>query len=242
MNHEIEGLDLKNSDPKSTELWGMFGKPLKLLASSGKAGLKAVRSFALILALIAGSNVIFLAVALYKYFAGDAPTDAIVWVFACLIIGIAATAFAAYRGYQFILVEVMQQVYKSMRGIFEKLSETVVEKTSRLMQKKEDIGPEEFSKEINLLVIVREKYSKSPRLFRRGIVLLLRKVPLFPFIQEVHGDIAANRNEEATKKLHGLFDAFMEEEIFGKNSNQGMLIIFLINVLSCMLIITYNLG
>jgi len=58
----------------------------------------------------------------------------------------------------------------------------------------------------------------------------------------VHNDIAANRNEVATKKLHGSLDSFMEEEIFAKNSNQWMLIIFLINVLACMLIITYKFG
>ncbi len=243
MTHkEIQDLDLKNSDPKTTELWGMFGKPLKLLANSGKAGLKAVKSFALILVMMIVSNVIFLSLALFKYFSEDTPTNAISWVVICLLIGFACTAFAAYRGYQFLVIEVMNQLYKSMRGIFEKLSDTVVEKTSILMQKKEEIGPEEFNKEISLIAIVKEKYSKTPRLFRRGLVLLLSRVPLFPYIQAVHNDIAANRNEVATKKLHGSLDSFMEEEIFAKNSNQWMLIIFLINVLACMLIITYKFG
>ena len=242
MNNEIQDLDLKNSDPKTTVLWGMFGNPLKLLVNSGKAGLKAVKSFAWILVLMIVSNILFISIAVYRYFQGDAAMNAIGWVFICLLIGIVCTSFAAYRGYQFLITEVMHQLYKSMRGIFEKLSDAVVEKTSVLMQKKEEIGQDEFNKEISLTAIVKEKYGKTPRLFRRGLLLLLNRVPLFPFIQKVHEDIAANRNSEATKSLHGSLDAFIEEEVFAKNSNEWMLIIYLINVLACMLIITYKLG
>jgi len=146
MNNEIHDLDIKNSDPKTTELWGMFGKPMKLLANSGKAGIKAVKSFVMILVLMIASNVVFLSLAIYKYFEGDAAMNAVGWVFICLLIGIGCTAFAAYRGYQFLIIEVMNQLYKSMRGIFEKLSDTLVEKTSVLMEKKEEIGQEEFNK------------------------------------------------------------------------------------------------
>lgn len=220
----------------------MFGKPLKLLSNSGKAGLRAVKNFALILALMVVSNFVFIALSLYKYFAGDAPVGAIGWVFICVLIGVACTAFAAYRGYQFLIIEVMHQLYKSMRGIFEKLSLDLVDKTASLMQKKEEVGQEEFNKEISITALVKEKYSKTPRLFRRGLLLLLNRVPLFPFIQEIHGEILAERKDTAAKKLHNSLDVFIEEQVFGTNSNQWMLIIYLINVLASMLIITYKLG
>lgn len=231
-----------NIENQNNEFWEQFKKPLALLKSSGKAGVKAVKGFVGMLALMAVSNVIFLIITLYRYFGGAAPAGSISWVLISFLIGIVCMAFAAYRGYQFLIIEVMHQVYRSMRGVFEKLSETIVEKTSTLMEKKDAVNQEEFSKEVNLVLLVREKYGKSPRLFKKGMVLLLGRVPLFPFVQAVQEEIASGRKEEASKKLHGSFDAFMEEEIFGKNSNQWMMVIFVINVLACMLIITYKLG
>jgi|GEM_PF-2321331 len=237
-----EELNLQANDPQSKQLIGMLGHPLRLLRNSGKEGLRALRNFFIMLVLFVLSNMIFFALGLYSYFTGDAETGAIGWVFVLVLIGIVCTALAAYRGYQYLIIEMMHQIYRTMDGVMRKLCNSIIDKVRVLLNNSHEVGQEKFEQQINLTVIVRERYRSSPRLFRKGLIMMLSRIPLFPFVQELHDEIEAGDRAASSKKLHLKLDGFIEEKIFGTNSNQMMLIILLINVLGSLLIITYKLG
>ncbi|HCS20336.1 MAG TPA: hypothetical protein DIW47_07210 [Bacteroidetes bacterium] len=229
-------------DEKVKQVIGLMGNPLKLILQGGAVGLLAARKVVLMILLFFLANTFLGLYAIYVFFVSDAVIGDLPWVLAVVGAGIICTALAAYKGYQFVLIEAIRICYKAMNGLFLQFSAFIVDKAAALMQKENPSGNKDISFAMSVSDMIRQRFNKLPLLLRKGVGLILNRVPIAVMVNELRTEIRQGNKEQASQMLFTKMDTFIEDKLFAKNSNLWMWILFFFNLLVGLLIIQYKIG
>lgn len=242
---EIKQIDLEQviaetGDSKSAKLLALAKQPLKMLAQAGKDGARAVRNFLSILIMMSMTNFVVLIYVIYRFFASDAAVSSLGWILLIVVIDVLFTLLCAYRGYQYLMIEVLHQLYNSLAGAFQKLCYSISERASGIFQKGGTQQEGKLQKLVNAKELAGTYFNKAPRLLRWGLNILLSKIPMYSFLKQMDGDLRAGNIQSASDKLYSETDGWIRENVFGNNTVRWMWIMYLLNVLVALLIWYYK--
>lgn len=237
---EIDIPEIK--DEKVKQVIGLMGNPLKLILQGGAMGLVAARKVLLMIFLFFVTNTFLVLYAIYIFIVGDAVIGDLPWVLAVAGAGFICTALAAYKGYQFVLMEAIRICYRAMNGLFLQFSAFIVDKAAAIMQKQTPAGNKDLDFALNLSDMINQRFNKLPFLLRKGVQMILKRVPIVGMVYELRMEIVQGNKQQASQMLFTKMDAFIEDSLFSKNNNRWMWILFFANLLVSLIIIQYQIG
>ncbi|MBI1221264.1 MAG: hypothetical protein GC180_01565 [Bacteroidetes bacterium] len=238
----IESAIIQEGDQDSIRLLKLVGKPIKFLSQAGKSGFGAVRKFASMMLFIILSNLALLIYITYSYFVYSSDLPAMAWVLLSFVLAGFFSIFAAYRGYQFLLLEMIHQLYGSLESIFRALSLKLAERASSILNKKDTSVPAGLYKLVNSKEIVQTYFQKVPRFLKWGLQILLSKVPMYTILRDLDAELSDGNTQTAADTFYEKSNTWIREQIFAQNSTRWMWIIYLINMLTLLLIWYYKIS
>lgn len=241
-SEEIE-FDLPYDRPENREktnrLIQLFYRPWSLIKEGGKLGLKSVKRFFVILFLFAFSNLLLFFYALYRLFSTSFEWHKLLLLLLILLLGIGFTIYAGYKTYRYVLVDAMQVVYGNLSSFFYGISEQIIEKTYGFSGGKIDVN-KNLHKTLDFGKMVHSKYRKIPKILRKGIILILSKIPFTGILFSLQSDLQKNNNKaEASAKLYHKMDKFISGNIFKKNNTFWLGWLFPLNIIVLILLIKF---
>lgn len=229
-------------DEKVKRLIGLMDKPYLLLVQGAGTGLVAARKVLFLLFLFFLCNFFLSIYGIYRFFVNDAIISHLPWVLGVVLVGFIGTALAAYKGYQYALLGAIQLCYNAMNGVFHQLSTFIVKKAAEIMKTGSNAEDKNLAHALNIADMVNQRFKKLPRLLRKGIIMVLKRVPILGMLTDLRGDIVQGNTEVASKKLFTKIDEFIQDMIFSKNTTRWLWIVFFANMLVSIFIIQYKIG
>lgn len=235
-----------NDDDQLTALMRLSGHPLRLLREGGKLGLGSVSRLVAILALFVSVNLILFGYAAYKLlWVAYSHSNAGI-LFFLIVLGTAFTAYAGYRAYFGVVLDIAKFVYGNSSPLFHSICGQIVDHASEFYSKhssgvqsgmaKIDPDGKNIAKIIDLQKIMTEKYGKAPRLVRGGVSFVLNRLPIVGMLLELKDVLVADDGKtKATDLLHHKIDRYVEESIFSQNTIRWVFWLLPLNVLAVLL-------
>lgn len=221
---------------KTNTLIKLFYRPWSLIKEGGKLGLKSVKRFFIILLLFAFSNLLLFFFALSRLISANFEWRKLWLLLLIFLLGTGFTLYAGYKTYRYVLVDAMQAVYGNLTSFFYGISEQIIEKTYGISGGKIDMH-KNLNKTLDFGKMVHSKYRKIPKILRKGIVLMLSKIPVAGILLSLQNDITNNNKTEASTKLYQKIDQFISGNIFKKNNTLWLCWLFPLNILVLILLI-----
>lgn len=244
MNSEFE-ITYDNSvenEANNNKLLQLLNHPWKLIKEGGKLGVTGVKRFFTVLLLFSISNTILFFYAISRLFSVDFKFSGLFYVFLVLIIGLVLTFYATYRTYQFVIIDTMRVIYESLSSFFQKISNLIIDKAESLFNGKVNISDNQLTKAFDFGKMVNTKFQKTPKFLRKGIILILNRIPLVGMLMDLKEDISKGNKVEASTKLYNKMDSFISESIFGNNNTKWVWWLLPLNILVVFLLIKYKIG
>ncbi len=245
-NSEKEFEITYNNSPEKEEntaqLLKLLNSPWQLIKNGGKFGVNSVKRFFTVLFLFGACNTILFFYALATLFGSGFAFGKLAFVFLVLIIGVALTVFASYKTYQYVVIDTIRVTYENLASLFKKLTDLLVDKTEAVFDGKVNLNSQQFSKAIDIGKTVHQTYSGLPSFLRKGIVLILNKIPLVGMLTELKEDIASGNKAEASTKLYTKMDGFITETVFGNNNTKWIWWLLPLNIIGLIVLIKIKIG
>ena len=143
---------------------------------------------------------------------------------------------SGYKAYKFIILDTIRVIYENSEHLFLKLIGLVVHKLDELVKNKVDLNNANLKKAINSTQIVNEKFKKAPGLVKKGVVLILNRLPLAELATEFKEDIISGNKEEVAIKLHQKIDDFISDTIFGGNNTHWIFWLLPLNLITVIIL------
>lgn len=234
--------DFSKNEGQTKKIIKLLDHPWQLITQGGKLGINGVKRFFSILFLFVTVNILLFFFCLYRFFVTDFTFTKLGMVFFVLIIGILITIHAMYRTYRYVLVNAIQVIYENMTPFFYKIVEDLIHKTEKAFEEKIDIKSSHFAKSIDFSKTIHNKYKKSPRLLRKGILLILKRIPFSSLLLEMREDVISGNKQQACEKLFGKMNDFLNDRIFGNNHTRWVYWLLPVNILVIIALILIKLG
>ena len=234
--------NLPENEEKNNKLLELLNHPWKLIKEGGKFGVNGVKRFFTILFLFSISNTILFFYSISKLFSTDFEFSKIFYAFLVLVIGLGITIYASYRTYQYVIIDTMRVIYENLSSFFKKISELIIDKSEGLFQGKADLSDNQLTKALDFGKIVNSKYQKTPAFLRKGIILILNKIPFVGMLIDLKEDIVKGNKIEASTKLYSKMDGFISGTIFGNNNTNWVWWLLPINILILIGVIMSKIG
>lgn len=221
-----------NFKPETVKTFTYLTKPWGLIKNAGKLGIKGVRNFFMVVALFAITNIVLLIAALTVVISSGFKEG---WLSLLLVIviGIGFTAFVAYKGYTYIMVNAFSVIYKQCDSLVMKVCNTVTNKINKAT------GKAKTNHNINIANIVQEKFKGLPGIVRKMLLFLFRRIPFSSFVEQSAKLVHEGKSEEASKSLYNRTNNYVTKNIFGRNNLRWAFWLLPINIIIQILIIYY---
>jgi len=217
---EIEFDNILENKENNNRLLELLNHPWQLIKEGEKLGVNGVKYFFKILFLFALSNTVLFLYAISRIFLTDFEFIKILYVLLVLIIGLGITIYSAYRTYHYVIIDTMRVIYGNLSSFFHKLCELIIDKMESLFQENVDFTDNQLNKVLNFSKLVNSKYQKTPIFLRKGIIMILNKIPLVEMLTDLkEGTLLGNKFESSTK-LYDKMDEFISDSIFGNNNTK----------------------
>jgi len=239
---EINYDNLSKDEGKKNKLIELLNHPWRLIKEGGELGVNGVKRFFTVLFLFSLSNTILFFYSISRLFSSDFEFSKLFFVFLVLIVGLAITIYSAYRTYQYVVIDTIRVIYENLSSFFHKISELIIDKVEGVFKEKVDISDNQLAKALDFRKIVNSKYQKTPKFLRKGIVLILNKIPFFGMLVDLKEDISYGNKLEASEKLYSKMDGFITNSIFGNNNTKWVLWLLPINIIVLILLIKFKIG
>lgn len=239
---EIDYNNLPENEENNSKLLTLLDHPWRLIKEGGKLGVNGVKRFFTVLFLFAISNTILFFYALKKLFATNFEFSKLGFVFIVLILGLGITIYSAYRTNQYVIIDTIRVIYENLSSLFKKISELIIDKAEGLLQGKVDLTDNQLTKALDFGNIVNSKFQKTPKFLRKGIILILNKIPFVGMLLDLKEEISQGNKQEASAQLYGKMDDFISNTIFGNNNTKWVLWLLPLNILILFLIIKFKIA
>lgn len=233
---------LSDNNEDNNKLLQLLNHPWRLIKEGGKLGVNGVKRFVTVLLLFSISNTILFFYAINRLFATNFEFTKAFFVFLVLIIGLGITIFSTYKTYQYVVIDTMRVIYENLSSLFQTISETIVDKVEGLFQGKVDLSDNQLTKALDLGKMVNSNYQKTPKFLRKGIVLILEKIPFAGMLIDLKEDILKSNKIEASTKLYNKMDGFISESIFDNNNTKWVWWLLPINIIILLVLIKFKIG
>jgi len=230
------------NEENSNKLIEMLDKPWKLILQGGKYGVKGVKRFFSIVFLFMVTNTFLTFYAFSRLIAsgfGFGKAFTIAFVF---FIGIGFTIYAGYRAYKFMVVDLIRVLYVNGAPFFQKICDIVINKVQSIFSGKKDVKQADISKALNFSKMIHGKYQTVPRFIRKGIIMVLSKVPFVGMLVELQEDISSGNTTAASAKLFTKVDGFISGTIFGMNTTKWLYWLLPLNIVVLYFFIKWKIG
>jgi hypothetical protein len=200
------------------------------------------KRFFSVLFLFSLSNTVLFLFAIVRAFSTDFAFSKLLYLFLVLVIGICFTIYAAYRTYQYVVIDTMRVVYGDLAPYFQKVSEHLVDKVAGTIQGKVGLSDEQLTKAMDLGNLINSKFTGTPRFLRKGIVLILKRIPIAGMLLDLKEELSMGNKQAVSAKLYTQVDSFISGSIFGKNNTNWVWWLLPVNVLVLLLLIGSKIG
>jgi hypothetical protein len=239
---EIEYDNLPENEESNNRLLELLNHPWRLIKEGGKLGVNGVKRFFTVLFLFAFSNTILFLYAVSRLFSTDFEFIKILFVLLILIIGLGITIYSAKRTYQYVIIDTMRVIYENLSSFFHKISELIIDKAENLFQGKVDLTDNQLTKAIDFGKMVNSKYQKTPIFLRKGIIMVLNKIPFWGMLIDLKEEILRGNKVEASTKLYNKMDVFISDSIFGNNNTKWVWWLLPLNIIILIVLIKLKIG
>jgi len=239
---EIEYDNLPENEENNNKLLQLLHHPWRLIKEGGKLGVKGVRRFFAVLFLFSLTNTILFFYSISRLFSTEFEFNKILFVLLVLLLGLAITIYSAYRTYQFVIIDTMRVIYENLSSFFQKISERIVDKAESKFKGQVDLTKDQVAKALDLGKMVNSRYQSAPGFLRRGILMILKRVPFAGMLMDLKDEISQGNKAEASAKLYTKMDGFITNSIFGNNHTRWVWLLWPLNILILALIIQYKIA
>jgi hypothetical protein len=239
---EIEYDNLPENEENNNRLLELLNHPWRLIKEGGKLGANGVKRFFTVLFLFAFSNTVLFFYAVSRLFSTDFEFIKILFVLLVLIIGLGITIYSAYRTYQYVIIDTMRVIYENLSSFFHKISELIIDKVENLFQGKVDLTDNQLTKAMDFGKMVNSKYQKTPKFLRKGIIMVLNKIPFVGMLIDLKEEILQGNKVEASTKLYNKMDVFISDSIFGNNNTKWVWWLLPLNIIILIVLIKLKIG
>jgi len=188
--------------------------PFKLVLEGAKYGITAYKRpiLLLLLAFLSGAIVFFFG--MYKFFVVGAELVNLLYILVNIAASSILIGFMLFSAYNFLILDVMRVINKNLNPLYKKLCSILIEKIALLIEGENVDLNKDLKTTVNIALIIDEYFQKIPKLIRKGVTLLLKRVPLIGMLTELKAEIL-NDKEKASTLLFTEIDSFINESIFG---------------------------
>ena len=239
---QIEYNNLPKNEENNNKLIQLLDQPWRLIKEGGKLGVNGVKRFFTVLFLFSITNTILFFYAISRLFLANFESGKIGFVFLVLIIGIGVTIYSAYRTYQYVVIDTIRVIYENLSSFFKKISELVIDKVEGSLKGKVNLTDNQLNKALDVGKMVNSKFQKTPKFLRKGIILILKKIPFVGMIVDVKEDILNGNKIEASTKLYNKMDGFISDSIFGNNNTKWVWWLLPLNIIVLGILIKLKIG
>lgn len=226
----------------NNKLLEILDKPYKLILQGGKHGVKGVKRFFSVVFLFLFANICMVIYAINRIITtgfGFGKTFMLVVVF---LAGIGFTIYAGYRTYQYVVIDTIRVIYENSSSLFKRISDLIISSVEKVFTGKKEVNQSDIKKALNFSKMIHQKYQKVPRFIRKGIIMVLKKVPFVSMLVNLQEDISAGNNSIASAKLYTKIDGFITGTIFGNNNTKWVLWLLPLNLFLMFLFIRWKIG
>ncbi|WGH76260.1 hypothetical protein P8625_03590 [Tenacibaculum tangerinum] len=238
----IEYDNLPENEERNNQLLELLNYPWRLIKEGGKLGVNGVKRFFTILFLFAFSNTVLFFYAISRLLSTDFEFIKILFVLLVLVLGLGITIYSAYRTYQYVIIDTMRVIYENLSSFFHKISELIIDKAENLFQNKVDLTDNQLTKALDFGKMVNSKYQKTPKFLRKGIIMILNKIPFVGMLIDLKEDISQGNKVEASTKLYDKMDGFISGTIFGNNNTKWVWWLLPLNIIIIIVLIKLKIG
>ena len=239
---EIEYNNLPENEENNNRLLQLLNHPWRLIKEGGKLGVNGVKRFFTVLFLFAISNTILFFYAIKRLFSTDFEFSKLMFVILVFILGLAVTIYASYRAYQYVIIDTMRVIYENLSSLFHKISELIIDKTEHVFKSKGKVSDNQLQKTLDFGKMVNSRYKKTPKFLRKGIILILSKIPFAGMLIDLKEEITNGNKVEASSKLYNKMDGFISNTIFGNNNTKWVWWLLPLNLLVLLFLIKSKIG
>lgn len=239
---EIAYDNLLENEENNHRLIQLLDHPWRLIKEGGRLGVHGVKRFFTVLFLFSVSNTILFFYAISRLFSTNFEFSKLFFVFLVLIIGLGVTIYSAYRTYQFVVIDTVRVIYENLSALFKKIADLIIDKLANSWQGKVNVSDHQITKALDFGKMLNSKYQKIPRFLRKGILLILNRIPFVGMIADLKEEILSGSKVEASAKLYHKMDSFISESIFGNNHTKWVWWLLPLNIFILFILITLKIG
>ncbi len=239
---EIEYENLVENEENNEKIGELLdGDPLDIIREGRQFGIKGIKRFILILFLFGFSNMILFFYAVSRFLGHLDELNKVVYVLLVAALGLGTTAYALYRAYGFVLIDSIRVIYENVRSYFKRIAEIIIDYAERTLKGKVEVTDKELAKALDFSKMIDNSLDKVPWVIRRGILFILRKLPIVGILFDMKEDILAGNKADASTKLYDKIDALISE-LFAQNNTKWVWWLWPLNIIVLLGIIWRNLG
>lgn len=239
---ESENQEFELTNEENSKILELLEHPWRLLKEGGKFGIDGVKKMFTHAFLFGFTNFFLFLYAIYRFFASELSVPHAGYILLVLAIGVGITAYAIYRTYNYLIINTLGALYANSSSFFQKIVAGIIDKVDGLIDGTKEVTDAQLQKAISLGNMVNEKYAKMPGLFRKGMNLLLNRIPIVSMVMEIKGDLKTGDKAGASIKLYTKMDNFVTESIFGSNNTNWVWWLLPLNVVISLIIIRWKIG
>ena len=240
--NEIHYNNNPENEEKNNKLIQLLNHPWRLIKEGGKLGVNGVKRLFTVLLLFSISNTILFFYSINRLFSTGFEFSKLLVVLLVLIIGVGLTIFSAYRTYQYIVIDTLRVIYENLSSFFQRISELIIDKVESVFQGKADLSNNQLTKALDFGKMVNSKYQKLPKFLRKGIILILNRIPFVGMLIDLKEDILNGHKAEASTKLYNKMQGFIVDSIFGNNNTRWVWWLLPLNIIILLLLIKLKIG
>lgn len=240
----LDNTNVTESTEKNKRLLQLLDKsnPWPLIREGGKLGVNGVKRFFTIVFLFSITNTLLFFYAIAQLVSNGFALGKVFFLLLVLLVGVGFTIYAAYRTYEYVVIDTMRVIYENLTSFFQKICLTIVEKAASLIKSKTNLTDDQLTKALDFGKMVNEKYKKTPKFLRKGAILLLKRIPLVSMLIALKNAITSENKLEASQKLYNKIDGFISDNILGNNHTRWVCWLLPLNIVILGLIIHFQLS
>lgn len=198
----------------------LIHKPFSLIKQSVSLGIKGVKRFFMIVFLFAICNLIMDIYAIVSFVTADYNQTKLINLLLLIVTGIAITAFAGYKAYQYLLINAAQFIYVHSKERIEDTCYNIILKAD-LLFKSETFKNKTQSEGLQATAsLITDFYEKQSSFIKKGLHIILNRIPMASILLNLRTDILNGNHKETAQKLCALIDDFVSQNIFEANNTK----------------------
>lgn len=223
-----------NNEQLIDRVISMLRNPKQLIGEARKVGGKGIGRVILVIFLFVLVNFICLISGMIKLFSITTASST-GYLLLVLIVGIAMTAWASSKAYNFALIDAFGKLYPKLTPLMQKICTVIIHQSEKSLRNSGDAKQGlDFGK------IIDSAFKNIPRFAKKIFVYLLSKTPIPNLVMGVKEDILEGKKEEAAVKLKTNIDAYLNEFVFEPNNTNWVYWLLPLNIVIQYLVISYG--